>query len=149
LQANDKRSSDIADIDKRSISGEVSVSCGLTSVQQMNHVLPTERPSHAGLRSHSHRTTIADVLDEFRLAPDSQVTLEFTIIPHEHSVRRLAKVNRLVEHRFEDWGEVARRSVDDLQDLGGGGLVLQCLARLGQQPRIFDRNHCLRREVLE
>ncbi len=33
--------------------------------------------------------------------------------------------------------------------LGGRGLLLQCLARLGQQPRVLHRDHRLRREVLQ
>ena len=40
-------------------------------------------------------------------------------------------------------GRGARRRIDDLQDLGGRGLLLQCLAGLGDQPRILDRDHRL------
>jgi len=35
--------------------------------------------------------------------------------------------HRLFEHRIEHRREVARRRIDDLQHLGGGGLLLQCL----------------------
>ena len=37
----------------------------------------------------------------------------------------------------------------DLQYLGGRGLLLQGLARLGQEPRVLHRDHRLRREVLQ
>jgi hypothetical protein len=40
-------------------------------------------------------------------------------------------VQRLVEHRIEDRGEVAGRGVDDLQHLGARGLLLQRLVTLG------------------
>src|SRR5215813_7188968 len=39
-----------------------------------------------------------------------------------------AKLMRLFQYRVEDWSEVAGRGVDDLQDLGGGGLPLQGFA---------------------
>src|SRR5437660_816034 len=44
------------------------------------------------------------------------------------------------EHSAEHRGEIAGRGVDDLEDLGGRGLLLQSLARLGQEPRILDRD---------
>jgi hypothetical protein len=50
-----------------------------------------------------------------------------------------------VEHR----GEVAGRGVDDLQYLSGRGLLLQRLARLVDQPRIFHPNHRLRGKIFE
>ena len=32
---------------------------------------------------------------------------------------------------------------------GGRGLLFQCLACLGQEPRVLDRDHRLRREILQ
>src|SRR5215470_932456 len=49
----------------------------------------------------------------------------------------LAPRHRLFEHGIEHRGEVAGRGVDDLQHLGGCGLLCQGLARLGQQPRVL------------
>ena len=56
---------------------------------------------------------------------------------------------RLFEHRVEHRREIAGRGIDDLQYLGGRGLLLQCLARLGQEPRVLHRDDRLRREILE
>src|SRR6516162_8482589 len=53
------------------------------------------------------------------------------------------------EYGIEDGDEIPRRAVDDLQDLGGGGLLLQSLARLSQQTRVLHCNHRLRREILQ
>ena len=50
-----------------------------------------------------------------------------------------------IEYRFK----IARRGVDDLQHFGGGGLLLQRLARFGQQPRILHRDHRLRGKALQ
>jgi len=44
--------------------------------------------------------------------------------------------------------KITRRGIDDLQYLGGCGLLLQCLACLGNKPRIIHRNDRLYREVL-
>src|SRR5215469_2574135 len=54
---------------------------------------------------------------------------------------RSTQPHRLFEHCIKYWREVAGRGIDDMQDLGGCGLLLQCLARLGQQPRILHCNH--------
>ena len=51
-----------------------------------------------------------------------------------------AEAVRLFEDRVEHRREIAGRAVDDLQDLGGRGLLLQRLARLGDQPRVLDRD---------
>ena len=56
---------------------------------------------------------------------------------------------RLLQYCVEHRGEIAGRGVDDLQYLGGRGLLLQRLARLGQEPRILHGDHRLRREILQ
>src|SRR6266446_6790341 len=48
-----------------------------------------------------------------------------------------AKLMRLFQYRVEHRGEITGRRIDDLQYLGGGGLLLQRLAPLGQEPRIL------------
>src|SRR5215470_2634843 len=57
----------------------------------------------------------------------------------ERGITRLTQVHRLFEHRVEYRLEVARRRIDDPQHLGGRGLLIQRLSRLGQQPHIL---HC-------
>ena len=56
---------------------------------------------------------------------------------------------RFLQYRIEHRCEVAGRAVDDLQYLGGRGLLLQRLARLGNQPRVLHRDHRLRSEILQ
>ena len=55
----------------------------------------------------------------------------------------------LVQDRFEHRGEIAGRGIDDLQYLGGRGLLLQGFARLGQEPRIFHGDDRLRCKILQ
>jgi len=61
---------------------------------------------------------------------------------------RLAQPHRLFQHRVEHRAEITGRGIDDLQYLGGRGLLLQGLARLGNEPRVLHRNHRLRGEIL-
>ena len=51
-----------------------------------------------------------------------------------------AEAQRLLEHRIEHRQEIAGRGIDNLQYLGRRSPLLQCFARLGDQPRILDRN---------
>ena len=55
---------------------------------------------------------------------------------------------RFFQDRIEDRRQVAGRGIDDPEHFGGGGLLFQGLARLGQEPRILHRDDRLRREVL-
>ena len=57
---------------------------------------------------------------------------------------RIAQPRRLFEYCVEYGREVARSAVDHLQYLGGGGLLLQGLARLGDEPGILHRDDRLR-----
>jgi hypothetical protein len=72
-----------------------------------------------------------------------------SVVCIERAKRRPAQPHRLLKQRIEHWREITRRSIDDLQHLRSGGLLLQRLARLGQEPRILHRNDCLRGEVLQ
>jgi len=70
-----------------------------------------------------------------------------TINGHQRSFGRAAEAVCLFQYRVEDRHEIARRGVDDLQYLGSGGLLFQCLARLGNEPRLFHRDDRLRGEI--
>src|SRR5262249_26702075 len=68
---------------------------------------------------------------------------------HQEADGNFAETMRLLQYRLEHRLEVAGRAVDDLQDLGGCGLLLQRLARLGDETRVLDRYHSLRGEALQ
>src|SRR5262249_8323812 len=72
-----------------------------------------------------------------------------TIDGHQRALGRAAEAVRLFQYRVEDRREVAARGVDDLQYLGGRGLLLQRLSSLGDEPRVFHCDHRLSREVLQ
>jgi hypothetical protein len=71
------------------------------------------------------------------------------VIGHQSSVRRAAEGVRLFQYRVEHRGKLSGRGINDLQHLGGCGLLLQGLARFGQEPRVLHRDDRLCREVLQ
>ena len=73
----------------------------------------------------------------------------FTVKGPDGTQGGTAEPARLVQDHVEYGLEIAGRGVDDLQYLGGRGLLLQSFAGLGQEPRVLHRDHCLRCEVLE
>ena len=68
---------------------------------------------------------------------------------NQGAVRCPAEAVCLLQYRVEHWREVAGRRIDDLQYLGGRGLLLQCLAHLGDGPGILHCDDCLCREVMQ
>jgi hypothetical protein len=87
------------------------------------------------------------LLDKGRVTMNCHKAEELAVIGSELTVGGFAQARRLFEHRVEYRREVAGRGVDDLQDLGRCGLLLQGLACLGDQPRVFHRDHSLRSEA--
>src|ERR1700739_867684 len=62
---------------------------------------------------------------------------------------RAAKAVGLLQDSVEYRGEAAWRGIDDLQHLGGRGLLLQRLARLVDEARVLHRNDRLRGKILQ
>ncbi len=56
---------------------------------------------------------------------------------------RLAQPRRRFHQRAEHCRQIECRAADDLEHVGGGGLLLQRVAQLVEQPCIFDRDHGL------
>ncbi len=71
------------------------------------------------------------------------------VIGHQCTVSGPAEAVRLLQDRVEHRPEVAGRAVDHLQDLGGRGLLFQCLAGLGDQTGVLDRDHRLVGKILQ
>src|SRR3954466_3092429 len=90
-----------------------------------------------------------EVMQCGRTAAPSDAVEILAVISRHQAECALAQPQRLFQHRAEHRGEVAGRGVDDLQHLGGRGLLLQRLTRFGNETRILDCDDRLRREVLE
>ena len=59
----------------------------------------------------------------------------------------IAQPSRRFDQALSTVCEVKGRAADDLEHVGGGGLLLQRFAQLVEQPRVLDRDHGLMREV--
>ena len=60
---------------------------------------------------------------------------------------RLAKARCRLDKRVQDSLQVEGRAADDLEHVGGGGLLLQRVAQLIEQPRVLDRDDSLGGEI--
>ena len=60
----------------------------------------------------------------------------------------LAQPRRRFDQRIEHGLQIERRAADDLEHVGGGGLLLQRFAQLVEQPRVLDGDDGLGGEVL-
>ena len=85
----------------------------------------------------------------FRIAVGRSRAKKLAVEQKQAPERRAAQRVRLVQNCLEYRGEISGRRVDDAQNLGGRGLLLQRLARLGQQPRILDCDDRLCREIFQ
>src|SRR6516225_1463641 len=74
---------------------------------------------------------------------------ELPVVCPKAAVAHVAEAESLLQDGAEYWREVAGRGIDDAEHFGGRGLLLQGLARLGEEPRILHRDHRLRREILQ
>ena len=61
---------------------------------------------------------------------------------------RFAQPRRRLDQRVEHRLQIERRAADDLEHVGGGGLLLQRFAQFAEQPRVLDGDHRLGGEVL-
>src|ERR1051325_3332811 len=66
-----------------------------------------------------------------RHAPRANSAQLLSIGDAHYPERRIAEPHRLVEQCIEDRRAIAGRGIDDLQDLGGCGLLFERLPRLG------------------
>src|SRR5262249_59724408 len=76
-------------------------------------------------------------------------TKETCVAKEQTTVRSLAKPGRLLQHSLEHRLQLTRRAANNLEHIGGGGLLLQRFAQLVEQSRILDRDDGLVGEHLQ
>ena len=74
---------------------------------------------------------------------------DVAIAQEDDGIQRLAEAGGAGDDRVEHRLDVGRRAADDAQDLRRGGLLLQRLAQLVQQPGVLDGDDGLAGEVLD
>src|SRR5262249_16161310 len=75
--------------------------------------------------------------------------VQLTVRPKDEPLLGCAKPRRVLDQSVENGLKLEGRAADDLEHVGGGGLLLQRFAELVEQPRILDRDHGLVGETLD
>ena len=73
----------------------------------------------------------------------------FPVAPVQEGLIGLAQACRRLDQRIEHRLQIERRAADDLEHVGGRGLLLERFAQLVEQPRVLDGDDGLRGEVLD
>src|SRR5262249_17918798 len=126
-----------------------SVSGVLPNVGDVNNALATQQPPSRCVGRRAPRAVLPKPLAQTRCPTYRDRIKAFAIACPKRPRGRIAKGYCLLDHRLEHWVEIARRGIDHLQYLGGGGLLLQSLARLGDESGILHRDDPLRGKVLQ
>ena len=79
----------------------------------------------------------------FRKTMAGGQVIGFVLAKVDESAFGFAQPGRRLDQSVENRLQVERRAADDLENIGGGGLLLERLTQLLQQTRIFDRDHRL------
>src|SRR5499427_2333497 len=126
-----------------------SISRVLPNVCDMNDALATQQPPSRCVGRSTRRAVLPKPLAQTRCSTYCDRIEAFAVACPKCPRGRIAKGYCLLDHRLEHWVEIAGRGIDDLQHLGSGGLLLQGLARLGEEPRILHCDHGLCCEILQ
>src|SRR5262249_45485561 len=94
-------------------------------IRDMDYSLAVADSSQRSTWTRSNRAELRRPFDIARWTANRGEVENFAVIGKHVTVSRLAESDRPFEHRVEHRGEVAGRGIDDLQHLGGRGLLLQ------------------------
>ena len=85
-----------------------------------------------------------DVFDEFRReAVGLRAKEDAASLPRNGGLVGIAKPGRRFNERLEHRLQIEGRAADDLEHVGGRGLLLERLPQLVEQPRVLDGNDSL------
>src|SRR5262245_18695765 len=115
----------------------------------MNHVFGPHDPLHRAAWPQFDSSPCSEMLFERFRQVVKRHRFKLAILDPEHPAETCATdPGGACEHGLEHGLKVAWRAGDDLEHVGGGGLLLQRFAQLIEQSRIFNRDNRLRGEIL-
>src|SRR5262249_21380846 len=82
-------------------------------------------------------------LDLGRMTEIRDLPIHATLLTIDRSHVRIAQSDRRLDERIKHSLKIEGRAADDLEHVGGGGLLLERFAKLVEQARILDGNHRL------
>ena len=132
-QRHEQAGAGAAELDQRDAVGVAAlIGLGGDEVGNVDDPLSFKDPRRTGSRSIDSRGVAGIVLGVSRRhAPCRSKAKALAVVGSQLAELRAAQPHRLFEHRVENRGEVAGRGIDDLQYLGGRGLLSERLVALG------------------
>src|SRR5262245_27523806 len=82
-----------------------------------------------------------------RIAVTCRQAISLALAPEDESIVRLTQASRRLDECIEYRLQVERGAADHLEDVGGGGLLLQRFSQLVEQARVFDGDDGLAGEI--
>src|SRR5262249_41289867 len=101
-----------------------------------------------GRATRRNRIALAISGPRLRCIVQRNVPEYIALIEQQVAEAGLADANGVLKHSLEHWLQLAGRTADDLEHVGGSSLLLQRLAQLAQQARVLDGNDGLGGEIL-
>ena len=83
-----------------------------------------------------------------RMAVVGDLPIDLAVLTVDRRHVRVAQPGRRFDQRVEHGLKIEGRAADDLEHVGGGGLLLQRFAQLVEQPGVLDGDDGLRGEIL-
>src|SRR5262249_37726759 len=101
-----------------------------------------------GTATHFERMTLHEPLDLGRLPEICDLSIHATLLSVDRSHVRVAQSDSRFDERIKHPLQVEGRTADDLEHVGGGGLLRKRFTQLVKQARVLDGNDRLISEAL-
>src|SRR6516165_4342012 len=115
----------------------------------MDKGLATENAGRDGSRRRRVGIAQSELGKRGRQAANRRDTCSLALSDRHHPEGRAAQPHRFFEHRIENRGKLAGRTVDYLEYLGGRRLSFQGFSGLGNEPCILHCDDRLRGKILQ
>jgi hypothetical protein len=149
-QCDTERGAKSADLNQSTPMPVVRLRCRvMCQVRNFDYIFALHDPLVRGAGLRQEGPALAYPVGKARAAMGRCRMEALAVIGPQIAVGRAAQARRLFQHRREHRRRIAARGIDDLQDFGNRGLLLQGLTRFGQKPRVLHRNDRLGGEILQ
>src|SRR5204863_7072167 len=117
-------------------------------VGNVNRAAFQDSPAHQRSSTHFKRMRFHESIERGRMAEIGDLPVSFALLAIDRSHVRLAQAHRGLDQGVEDGLKIEGRATDDLEHIGGGGLLLKRFAKLIEQARVLDGDDGLAGETL-
>src|SRR5262249_37294100 len=118
-------------------------------VDNLHRAAFEQSPAHRGFATGTDGGVLPKFQELGRQIIGSHRAAGIAVVTKNHSSWRTAEPHGRTQESIEYRPEVECRPTDDLEHVGSGGLLLEGLAQLVQQPRVLDGDNRLGSEILD